>query len=282
MLSFNHTTPRTSVANQFEAISEDDEDIPELKSSDSEVECAQSVPQASKELLFLNMFAHHVHQGKTLSQRAAAKRNHSFRTHGVLIKSEADLAKPEVQHMIQALLQDKLTLRRLAKLCPTDAEEFGQGEYWCLLDTGSTVSAMKVQRTLPDYAHLVKPVPDNKKSKSAETACGGKVKFDAQIELTGHIEGELHTMVFNDMDVTMPIASMRESVHRGNELRIKEGGGTVENMKSGKVVILQEREGVYFLKMSLLPPQLQQRYAQLGRTPNGTVKPKKMVFSRPA
>ena len=223
-----------------------------------------------------------MHQGQKLSQRAAAKRNHRFRTHGVLIQSEADLTRPEVQHMIQALPQDKLTLQRLAKLCPTNAEELGPGEFWCLLDTGSTVSAMKVQRSLPDYAHLVKPVPDSKKSKSAETACGGKVKFDGQIELTGHIDGELHTMVFNDMDVTMPIASMSESVHRGNELRIKKGGGTVTNMKSGKVVILHEREGVYFFKMSLLPPQLQQRYAQLGRKPNGTVKSKKMVFSRPA
>ena len=108
------------------------------------------------------------------------------------------------------------------------------------------------------------------------------MKFDGQIEPAGHIDGELHTMMFNDMDVTMPIASMSESVHRGNELRIKKGGGTVTNMKSGKVVILHEREGVYFFKMSLLPPQLQQRYAQLGRNPNVTVKPKKMAFSRPA
>ena len=116
--------------------------------------------------------AHNVYQGQKLSQRATAKREYHFRNHGIVIQSEADLSKPEMKHMIQALPQDKSTLQRLAKLCPTDSQELGPGAFWCLLDSGSTVSAMKVKRTLPNYANLVKPVPENKKSNSAETSCG--------------------------------------------------------------------------------------------------------------
>ena len=279
--ALSHLKTPTPVVNKYEPLSEEGP-LPCLMNDISEDEGPKSCPEGSKTLELLNKFAHHVHEGKKLSQRAAAKREHRFKNRGVVIQCEADFNKPEVRHMIRALPQDEATLQKLAKLCPTDSEKLKPGEFWCLLDTGSTVSAMKVTKTLPNYAHLVKPVPEGQQSKTAETACGGKVRFDGQIELTGHIDGDLHTMTFNDMDVTMPIASMSESVHHGNELHIKKGGGTITNVKSGKVVNLHEREGVYFFKMSLLPPQVQERYAQLSRKPKHTAKNKQSVFSRPA
>ena len=45
----------------------------------------------------------------------------------------------------------------------------------------------------------------------------------------------------------------------GNELHITEDGGFVRNRKSGKTVRLVERCGVYFFKLSLLPPDQQKQ-----------------------
>ena len=101
MLSFNHTTTAADV--------DKDRSIRD--------ECPKPEAGKSKDFSSVNSFAHHVHHGKKLSQKAR----------GITIQSKSDLNKPEVKHMIQALPQDKASLQRLAKLCPSDAENLGPG-----------------------------------------------------------------------------------------------------------------------------------------------------------
>ena len=72
------------------------------------------------------------------------------------------------------------------------------------------------------------------------------MQIDREISLAGHIDENLHTVVFKDMNVTMPIASMIQAVKNGNTLTISEDGGTATNRKTGKVVRLHERQGVHF------------------------------------
>ena len=141
-----------------------------------------------------------------------------------------------------------------------------------MADTGYTSNGMDVRKEIPGNAKLVKPVPSSDRGSGAETACGARVQIDGEISLTGHIDDNLHTIVFKDMNVTMPIASMIQAVKKGNTLTISEDGGAITNRATGKVVRLHERQGVYFFKMKLLPAQSQSRYTH----------PSKSGFIRPA
>ena len=81
--------------------------------------------------------------------------------------------------------------------------------------------------------------------------------FDGEINLTGTIDGELHTIPFVDVKVSMPIARLRKTVKQGNDLIITEDGGIIRNRRTKKVIRLHERQGLHFFKMKLLPPQEQ-------------------------
>ena len=141
-----------------------------------------------------------------------------------------------------------------------------------MADTGSTLNGMGVRTEIPGYAKLVKPVSNSDRGSGAETACGARVQIDGEIPLTGHIDDNLHTIVFKDMNVTTPIASMIQAVKKGYTLTISEDGGTITNRNTGKLVRLHERQGVYFLKMKLLPAHSQSRHTN----------PSKSGFIRPA
>ena len=123
-----------------------------------------------------------------------------------------------------------------------------------MADTGSTLNGIGLVKELPKYAHLYRPIDPRKKTKAAETACGGSVCIEGDVDLTGFIDDDLHTVSFKHMKVSKPIVSMRKCVKAGNELHITEEGGYIKNRRSGKTVQLVERCGVYFFKLCLLPP----------------------------
>ena len=241
--------PKEQVAthNKYEALASGSED----QDKPDDLEC-------------LNNFAHYIQRGKKLPQRKARVVN------SVKIQSVKDMHR--AKHFMHALPTDKESLDRIAKLCPTNSEKLGKSEIWVMADTGSTLKGMDVRKELPEYAKLVKPIPNRDRGAGAETACGARVQIDGEISLTGHIDDNLHTIIFKDMNVTMPIASMIQAVKKGNTLTISEDGGTITNRATGKVVRLHERQGVYFFKMKLLPTQSQSRYTH----------PSKSGFIRPA
>ena len=194
------------------------------------------------------------------SRIAAVRRSNSKATipkNATRIKSVADLDKSMSRGIIAALPHDKKSLSRLAKLCPADAEKLEPGERWVMADSGSTLHGMDVAKELPGYEHLVVPLPEKKKGRGAETASGDLVPIRGTVDLAGHVDGNLHKARFNDMKIAMPIASIRQTVKKGNDLHITEGGGVIRNRKSGKTIKLHERGGVYFFKMRFLPAALQ-------------------------
>ena len=222
---------------------------------------------------FLNSFAHVVQLGRKVPQK--------FRS-PVKISSEADLAKQEVKDLMHALPRDKKSLDQLARLCPTDTQALKKGEIWVMADTGSTVNGIDVATELPDYEHLVQQTPEDECDPGAECADGSTLKAKGTVNLTGWIDGKLHTVAFKDMATTMPIASMVQTVKKGNDLLVTPTGGTITNRKSGHVVKLHERLGVYFFKMQLLSPakqcQPQQDWPKLRQPP----RPSSSGFRRPA
>ena len=149
-------------------------------------------------------------------------------------------------------------MAKLAKKTPRHGH-LKKGEIWVMADTGSTLHGIDVAKHVPGYKRLVRKCHPKRRGKAAETACGGSVTIDGEIDLTGYIGDDVHTIPFNDMKVSMPIASMRKTIKAGNDLHITLEGGYIENRQSGRRILLHERCGVYFFKLQLLPPHLQEQ-----------------------
>jgi hypothetical protein len=58
------------------------------------------------------------------------------------------------------------------------------------------------------------------------------------------------------METDLPILSVRKMVKQDNTVRFKNGGGTIRNRKTGRIVHFYEHEGVYFIKLKLTDPSL--------------------------
>ena len=128
---------------------------------------------------------------------------------------------------------------------------------WVLGDTCSSKHGFNVKKEIPEYSHLVRPMPEKKRGTAAETAGGDHVLFGGEIDLTGHIDGELFTSPFVDKKVFMPIASMRRTAKQGDYLIITEDGSIIRNRRTKKVIRLHEPQRLYFFKTKRLPAQEQ-------------------------
>ena len=109
--------------------------------------------------------------------------------------------------MVKALPRGRKELEKLIKLCPREAEEILPGKIWVLGDTGSTKHGLNVKKETPEYSHLVRPMPGKKRETAAETEGGDQVMFDGEVDLAGHIDGDLHTI---------PFVTLRRNVKQGN------------------------------------------------------------------
>ena len=125
------------------------------------------------------------------------------------------MAELDRQDIISALPKSKKALAKLAKHFPRDEPLSNNGQ-WGMADTGSTVNAMRIPKSLPKYQHLVRPCDQP----GAECVNGETVESDGELVLAGFIDGVLHVVPFEDMNVTMPISSMRQTAKTNNGLII--------------------------------------------------------------
>ena len=214
---------------------------------------------------------------RTLSaSRSTLPKSPPRRSSAVRANTVSDLDRPEFREVMNALPTSRKSLARLAKLCPSKEVALGPNERWVMADSGSTLHGMNISKELPGYESLVVPLPEHKKGAGAETASGDKVAINGTASLAGLIDGELHTVAFNDMPISMPIASMRQAVKKGNDLHITAEGGVIRNRRTGKTIQLHERGGVYFFKMAFLP--LKDQPCPKRSAP----KPRASGFARPA
>ena len=189
------------------------------------------------------------------SSRASTSAPSTPVTQTVIIRTASDLEKPNVQSIIKALPDDPDELRRLASLCPVDAEPLKKGEKWVLLDTGANTSALKVERDAPQYAHLVKPTIRSRRGDTAQSACGGSITERGGVTIKCLIDDDIHRIPYRDMDVTMPLVSAKQSLDKGdNYLVLNQLGGRLINLTSKKSIRIWQRHGVFFFKATFLPP----------------------------
>ena len=139
---------------------------------------------------------------------------------------------------------------------------------------------MDISKDLPRFENLIVPIPEGKKGRGAETAFGDRVEIRGRVALKGPIDGNLHTVPFNDMPRTMPIASMRQTIKKGNDFHITPGGGVIRNRKTGEKIHLHESRRSDFFKMEFLPPS--DRSQPVSDAKGKARKNRSLGFARPA
>ena len=199
----------------------------------------------------MNNFAHRLIMGKKKTQKEQARLR---RRSALVIENLADLTSPAAQKIIPALPQNLKALNKLARKCPAEEEQLAEGEVWVMADTGAAVNAIKVSRDCPQYSDHVRPTASSRRGAGAECADGTFIQERGEARVAVEIDGARHVIPFKDMDVSMPIASMRRTIKCGNRLVIEEDGGTITNKTTGHQIKLHERRGTYFFKCKILPP----------------------------
>ena len=160
----------------------------------------------------------------------------------------------ELAAAIKALPGDFKSLAQIARNRPDD-RLLGPGEIWVMLDTGANVDAAKIAEHFPEYLNYVEAL-DTGNNGGAECASGKVVKCRGRAHVKGLLGGQQTTIPFRDMDIKMPIASMKKRVEGadGFDVFITDGGAMMRHRKTGQLVQMYDRGGVYFSKFQTQLP----------------------------
>ena len=123
---------------------------------------------------------------------------------------------------------------------------------YIMMDSGATMHAAWMQKHFP--GHVVRQSVGQKNGEFAHPANGERLYNEGEFEVSGECDGILMGLHFTNMQVDIPIASVRRFVASGNDVSFYEGGGCIQNRKSGATGKCLEMGGVYFLKLKLKQP----------------------------
>ena len=171
----------------------------------------------------------------------------------ISIHNEAELRQVMSDHPTFAALPDQKKLRKMLRQKPIELE-CGPDEVLCLVDSGSTVHAAWVEKHFPGYADKVMPTAKSLAGDHATTAGGLKLYNKGRVEISASAGGHDFHCAFKDMEVELPILSVRKIVKRRNTVEFVDAGGTITHNDSGAVMRFFEHEGVYFLKLKIHDP----------------------------
>ena len=121
-----------------------------------------------------------------------------------------------------------------------------------MVDSGSFCHAINAATELPD--HDVRPVPPSDKCTESESACGGIIKQHGKVRTRGLVEDQPLDIRWNAMDVKVPILSVRKLVRDNHNVKFHDRGGHILNLSTRSKNPFFEYQGVYYLKMKILPP----------------------------
>ena len=175
----------------------------------------------------------------------------------ITIKDEIDLEQVMADHPNLAAIPDQKKLRKMLRQKPVELE-CGPDEVLCLVDSGSTIHAAWVEKHFPGYAAKVVQTAKSIAGDHATTAGGLKLFNKGRVEVQASAGGSDFHCAFKDMEVELPILSVRKIVKRRNKVEFSDAGGTITNNGSGKVIRFFEHEGVYFIKLKVHNPDDQQ------------------------
>ena len=144
-------------------------------------------------------------------------------------------------------------IRKVLRTRPVQLE-CKPGEVLCLVDSGSTVNAACIAKHFPSYAEMVRSTKKSRAGDFATTACGKQLANRGRCAINSTVDDEPFPVAFKDMDVELPILSVRKMVKRNHAVSFDEGGGTLYNKVTKKTLHFYEYEGVYFIKLKVSGP----------------------------
>ena len=237
--------------NLFNSLSDEDPPHALTDSSDTEPESATDP---------MNTWARRIQSRKQAKKLPKTEREYACTT-----ERDLDLLMKAEPMLIAALPKTTKALNKLAKKCPSD-EELGPDEYYMMMDSGSGSNGAKCKNLFPRYK--VHGHSKDRPQQNCITACGTPLEHRGHCNLNVEIGGEDHILPMDDLDVDVPILSVRRIVRRGNLVKFRRGGGYIQNARTGRKLPFIERQGVYFIKVKVKDP-----------SPADSID--KSVFSRP-
>ena len=167
----------------------------------------------------------------------------------VIVRSEKDL--PKLAGRMDALpSHPKGVAKAYRKVSQVPVKE---GEVLCMVDSGSFVHAIDAENDLP--GHDIEWFGESEASKGvAETACGGILRRLGLVRCKGTIDGHDVEIQWNHMKVKCPILSVLRLTKEGNEVILRNNGGEILNLKSGKRIPFFQHNGVYYLRLQVKRP----------------------------
>ena len=128
-----------------------------------------------------------------------------------------------------------------------------EGEVLCMVDSGSFVHAIDAENDLP--GHEIHWFTEAESSKGvAETACGWILRRLGLVRCKGTIDGHDVEIQWNHMKVKCPILSVLRLTKEGNQVILREDGGDIVNIRTGKKIPFFQQNGVYYLRLQVKSP----------------------------
>ena len=123
-----------------------------------------------------------------------------------------------------------------------------------LVDSGSTINAAFIAEHFPTYADQVIPSRAQTLGEIATTAGGHELKNEGRVRVEATVNGESFPIPFQNMQVDVPILSVRKYVRNGWKFGFDEEGGYMKNKLNSKTFKFIEADGAYWIKMKIQTP----------------------------
>ena len=163
----------------------------------------------------------------------------------VKLSSERDIDRLLQSHpTIAALPSDNKAKAELQNLAPKSKRYV-----YIMMDSGASINAARRDKHFP-LAKLCAS-EGQKRGEFAQTASGQKLFNKGKFRVEGNVDGHDVSLGFVNMDVDIPVVSVRQFIGTGHDVHFIEGGGYVEHRNSGAKIRFMELGGVYFLKMRM-------------------------------
>ena len=186
----------------------------------------------------------------------AARRDNRFggNRKTILVRSERELETLlRRDPRLAAIPAPDKKLRRVLRSMP-DELVCAADEVLCLVDSGSTVNAAWIAKHFPAYAALVQQTAASLQGDGATTACGKKLLNKGRVVIGATCQGSDFSVAFKDMETELPILSVRKMIKSENDVHFEDGGGSIRNRRTGRILNFFEHAGVYFIKLKLKDP----------------------------